>query len=223
MLRPSERAPGLLVGDGVTIAEDAMIGGNAVIHKGTSIGTGCVVGDCAVIGRQPLLGSLSSAPRDPAPPAIVEEGAAVLAGAMVLAGARVARGSIVADQAELRERAVLGEESVLGRGSQIDNDVVVGKRVRIMTNCYLTAGCVIEDEVFIGPGVVTTNDNAMGRPDEGDRLEGIAFRRGCQVGGGVVICPGVEIGEQAYVAAGAVVTRNVAPGSRVMGVPAQEG
>jgi acetyltransferase-like isoleucine patch superfamily enzyme len=152
---------------------------------------------------------------------VLEEGAAVLAGAVVLAGAIVRSGAIVADQAQLRERAVLGHESVLGRGSAIDNDVLVGRRVRIQTNCYITAGSLVEDEAFIGPGVVTTNDNSMGRMDEGAALDGVAFRRGCRVGGGVVICPGVEIGADAYVAAGAVLTRDVGPGQRVMGVPAR--
>ncbi len=220
-LRHSDRAPGLLVGAGVHIADEVEIGGNAVIHDGSQIGSGCLIGDCAVIGRQSRLGPLSSAPRDAAPAVVIEEGAAVLAGAVVLAGATVRRGAIVADQAQLRERAVLGEESVLGRGSSVDNDVVIGRRVRIQTLCYITAGCVIEDGVFIGPGVVTTNDNRMGDPRTQAELAGVTFRRACRVGGGAVLCPGVEIGEQAYVAAGAVVTRDVAPGETVMGVPAR--
>ena len=220
-LQSSELAPGLLVGDGVEIAPDASIGGNVVIHPGTRIAAGCAVGDCAVIGKPPHLGPLSSAPRRDSPPAVLEDGSAVLSGAVVLAGAVVGRGAIVADQAQLRERAVLGEESVLGRGSAVDNDVVIGRRVRIQSNCYITAGSLIEDEVFIGPGVVTTNDNAMGRGGDDDPLLGAIFRRGCRIGGGVVICPGVELGEDAYVAAGAVVTRDVPARRRVMGVPAR--
>ena len=221
-LESSDRAPGLLVGEGAEIADDAALGGNVVIHAGTRIGSGCTVGDGAVIGKPPHLGPLSSAPRDDSPPAVLAEGAAVLAGAVVLAGARVEPGAIVADQAQLRERAVLGEGSVLGRGSAVDNDVVVGRQVRIQTNCYITGGSVVEDEAFIGPGVVTTNDNTMGRLSEpAEPMEGVAFRRGCRVGGGVVICPGLEIGADAYVAAGAVVTRDVAAGATVMGVPAR--
>jgi acetyltransferase-like isoleucine patch superfamily enzyme len=75
--------------------------------------------------------------------------------------------------------------------------------------------------VFLGPGVLTTNDDTMGRHGPGISLEGPVFRRACRVGGGVVLVPGVVIGEEAYVAAGAVVTRDVAPRSVVMGVPAR--
>jgi acetyltransferase-like isoleucine patch superfamily enzyme len=75
--------------------------------------------------------------------------------------------------------------------------------------------------VFIGPGVVTTNDDTMGRHPAGDPLRGALLRRGCRVGGGAVLVPGVEIGEEAFVAAGAVVTRDVGPREVVMGVPAR--
>jgi acetyltransferase-like isoleucine patch superfamily enzyme len=214
-------APGLLIGERVEIAPDASIGGNAVLHAGTRIGSGCTVGDCAVIGRPPTLGPLSSASREAPAATTLEDEAAVLAGAVVLAGATVRKGAVVGDQAQLRERAILGEQSVLGRGSAVDNDVVIGGRVRIQTNCYVTAASVVEDEVFIGPGVVTTNDNTIGRVDSLQFLEGVTFRRGCRIGGGVVICPGVEIGAAAFVAAGAVVTRDVPAEATVMGVPAR--
>src|SRR5919204_3724327 len=114
-LYPSDRAPGLLVGEGVHISDDAEIGGNVVIYAGTRIGSGCTVGDCAVIGRFPTLGPLSSAPRERPVAAILEDGASVLAGAVVLAGAKVAAGAIVADPAQLPERSGLGAEALPGR------------------------------------------------------------------------------------------------------------
>jgi acetyltransferase-like isoleucine patch superfamily enzyme len=73
----------------------------------------------------------------------------------------------------------------------------------------------------VGPGVVTTNDDTMGRHDRDYPLRGAVLRRGSRVGGGVVLTPGVVVGEDAYVAAGAVVTRDVAPRTVVMGVPAK--
>ncbi len=86
---------------------------------------------------------------------------------------------------------------------------------------YVTAGSVVEDDVFLGPGVLTTNDDTMGRHARGEPLRGPVFRRACRVGGGVVLVPGVEIGEEAFVAAGALVTRDVGPRQVVMGVPAR--
>jgi acetyltransferase-like isoleucine patch superfamily enzyme len=93
--------------------------------------------------------------------------------------------------------------------------------VLIQTGVYVTGGSLVEDEVFLGPGVVTTNDNAMGRHPRGEPLRGPVFRRACRVGGGVAVLPGVEIGEEAFVAAGAVVTRDVGPSQVVIGVPAR--
>ena len=80
---------------------------------------------------------------------------------------------------------------------------------------------MIEEDVFVGPGVTTTNDSTMSRHAPGEPLAGPTLRRACRVGGGVVLCPGVELGEEAFVAAGAVVTRDVPARAVVMGVPAR--
>ncbi|HEY2636317.1 MAG TPA: DapH/DapD/GlmU-related protein, partial [Solirubrobacteraceae bacterium] len=80
---------------------------------------------------------------------------------------------------------------------------------------------VVEDDVFVGPGAMTTNDSAMGRHPRGEALRGVLLRRACRIGGGVVLTPGVEVGEEAFVAAGAVVTQDVAPRAVVRGVPAR--
>jgi acetyltransferase-like isoleucine patch superfamily enzyme len=93
--------------------------------------------------------------------------------------------------------------------------------VKVQTACYLTAFSVVEDDVFVAPGVTTTNDNAMGRHERGAQLQGATLRRGCRVGAGSILLPGIEVGEEAFVAAGAVVTRDVEPRTLVMGVPAK--
>jgi acetyltransferase-like isoleucine patch superfamily enzyme len=86
---------------------------------------------------------------------------------------------------------------------------------------YLTGAAIVEDDVFIGPGVMSTNDDTMDRHPPGQSLRGPVLRRACRVGGGVTLTPGVVIGEEAFVAAGAVVTRDVSPRTVVMGVPAR--
>jgi acetyltransferase-like isoleucine patch superfamily enzyme len=121
----------------------------------------------------------------------------------------------------VRERTAIGDESVVGRGVSVDNDVTVGDRVSMQTGAYVTAWSVVEDDVFIAPGVILTNDPTAGRRPAGMDLRGATLRRGCRIGGGAVLLPGVEVGEEAFVAAGAVVTRDVAPGALVMGVPAR--
>lgn len=207
---------------GPHIPADAEVGEHVVVHEGTAIGSGCVFQDHAVVGKPPKLGGRSTASREAPPPAVLGDGVAVCAGAVILAGANVGDGCVVGDQAQVRERSQIGTQTVVGRGSAVDNDVTIGDRVSIQTNCYITAGTVIEDDVFVGPGVTLTNDNTMSRHPKGDPPQAPVLRRACRVGGGSVICPGVEVGEEAFVAAGAVVTRDVEPRAVVAGVPARK-
>jgi acetyltransferase-like isoleucine patch superfamily enzyme len=93
--------------------------------------------------------------------------------------------------------------------------------VRLQTNAYITAWSVVEDDVFVAPGVVLTNDPTAGRRRGGEELRGATLRRACRIGGGAVLLPGVEVGEEAFVAAGAVVTADVPARAVVMGVPAR--
>ena len=89
----------------------------------------------------------------------------------------------------MRERSRIGAGTVIGRGSVVDNDVAVGARVRVQTSVYLTAGTLVEDDVFIGPGVTTTNDDTMSRHGPEDAAQGARLRRACRVGGGAVLTP----------------------------------
>lgn len=221
VLQPSDRAPGLLLGAGVLLHDDVTIGANVVIHAETEIATGCVIDDGAVLGRRARLAAGSSAAGVPVAPLVLDAGVTVCTQAVVFAGAHVLSGAILGDQSHVRERSRIGTGTVIGRGSQVDNDVIVGDRVSIQSMAYLTAFSVVEDDVFVGPGACTTNDDTMNRHNHSQPLRGATFRRACRIGGAAVICPGVEVGEEAFVAAGAVVTRDVPARGVVMGVPAE--
>jgi UDP-2-acetamido-3-amino-2,3-dideoxy-glucuronate N-acetyltransferase len=220
VLRPSERAPGLLLGEGVELPDDAAIGGNVVVHAGTRIGAGARLGDCCVLGKPPSLGARSTSSREEPPPAVLGDGVTVGAAAVVLAGAGIGERCVVADQAHVRERTRIGAESVVGRGASVENDVRIGARVKLQTGAYVTAWSVLEDDVFVAPGVVLTNDPTAGRRG-GEELRGALLRRACRIGGGAVLLPGVEVGEEAFVGAGAVVTRDVPARTVAFGVPAR--
>ncbi|HEX3173436.1 MAG TPA: DapH/DapD/GlmU-related protein [Solirubrobacterales bacterium] len=136
-------------------------------------------------------------------------------------GVEIGAGALIGDHAQIREGAEIGAGSTVGSFASIDPGVRLGRRVSVQTRCYLAGGSTVEDDVFIGPGVTTTNDDTMGRHAAGEPLRGALLRRACRIGGGVVICPGVEVGEEAFVAAGAVVVADVPARGVVMGVPAR--
>ncbi len=219
-LSADAKAPGLVLGANVRVGENVVFGAHVVVHAGTTIGDGCTIEDGAVLGKRPRLARGSSAKGDVAPLEL-GKGVTVCAGAIVFAGAEIGDGAILGDQCYVRERSIVGANSVIGRGSVVDNDVSVGERVKIQTNVYLTAFSTVEDDVFVGPGAMTTNDDTMGRHAPDTPLRGATLRRACRVGGGAVLTPGVEIGEEAFIAAAALVTRNVPARAVAMGVPAR--
>jgi acetyltransferase-like isoleucine patch superfamily enzyme len=221
LLRLSDRAPGLLLGPDVTLPDDAEVGAYVVIHAGTAIGAGVRIQDHAVLGKPPAFGARSKASREEPPPLVVGEGATIGAGALVAAGAAIGPAAMVGDKAHVRERTAIGRESLVGSRVSIDNDVVIGARVRIQTGAYITAFSELEDDVFVAPYVITTNDNTAGRRPREVPLRGPRLRRACRIGARAVLLPGVEVGEEAFVGAGAVVMRDVAPRSVVVGSPAR--
>jgi acetyltransferase-like isoleucine patch superfamily enzyme len=195
---------------------------SAVVFDGTVLGAGVVIEAHAVVGKQPTLGRSSTAARGSLRALVVGDGCAILAGAVVFAGSRLGDGVIVGDQACVRERVAIGDGCVVGRGALVENDVEIGARCRIQANAYVTAYSVIEDDVFIAPCAVTTNDNFMGRTERRHELRrGPTIRRGARIGAAAVLLPGIEIGEEAFVGAGAVVTRDVPPRAVVVGNPAR--
>lgn len=215
-------APGLVLSPDAEVGTGVRFGAYVVVHGPVVIGDGCTIGDHAVLGKPPSLSGRSSTATDaPLSPLRLAPGVVVSTGAVVFAGSEVGAGSIIGDQAYVRERTVIGVDSVVGRGAGVDNDVTVGDRVRLQSQTYLTAYSVVEDDVFLGPCAMTTNDDTMARHPPGTPLHGAVLRRACRIGGGAVLLPGVEIGEEAFVAAGAVVTRDVPSGKLVWGVPAR--
>jgi len=194
----------------------------ATVYPGTVLGEGVRVLENAVVGKQPTLSPRSTARREPLPPAELGPGTVVSTGAIVFAGSQIGARVILGDQSCVRERVTIGDDVVLGRGSLVENDTTVGAGTRIQAEAYITAYSTLEEDVFVAPCVVTTNDNFMGRTERRRELmKGPTIRRGARIGGGAVLCPGVEIGEEAFVGAGAVVTRDVPPRVVVVGNPAR--
>jgi acetyltransferase-like isoleucine patch superfamily enzyme len=213
---------GLLLGENVTIGKDVVFGAHVVVYDDTVIGAGCFIQDNAVLGKVPSLSPTSTAKRGELPGLVLGAGCVISTGAVVYRGTTLGAGCILGDYAGVRERCTLGERVVVGRGSVVENDTTIGDLTKIQTNVYITAYMTIEDRCFIAPCVQTTNDNFMGRTEKRHKLiKGATIRRGARVGGGVVLCPGIEIGEEAFIAAGAVVTKDAPARKVLMGAPAR--
>ena len=194
----------------------------AIVYPGTVLGDGVKVLEHAVVGKQPTLSPRSTAKREPLAPAVIGAGTVVSTGAVVFAGTAIGERVILGDQSCVRERVTVGDDVVIGRGSLVENDTTIGAMTKIQAEAYITAYSTLEEHVFIAPCVVTTNDNYMGRTEKRHGLiKGPTISRGARIGGGAILCPGIEIGEDAFVGAGAVVTKDVEPRMLVVGNPAR--
>lgn len=211
---------GAFVAPGAQLADGVRVEAGAVISDGVVVGADSLIESGAILGKQPRLRRASSAASgEPLAPLVLERGVTVCCGAVVYAGAHIGPDAILGDQCQVRERSVVGAETVVGRGSCVDFGARVGARVLIQTGVYVTGYAVVEDDVFLGPGVQMTNDHTMGRHPRGEVLRGPVVRRAARIGGGAILLPAVEVGEEAFVAAGALVSRDVAPREVVMGIP----
>jgi UDP-2-acetamido-3-amino-2,3-dideoxy-glucuronate N-acetyltransferase len=126
--------------------------------------------------------------------------------------------------------ASIGRDCNIGGHSYVESGAVIGDRVTVKNGNALWAGVTLEDGVFVGPGVVFTNDRQPRSPRlgvSGERYDGeewlapTTVRRGATLAAGAVILPGLTVGEFAFVGAGAVVTRDVAAHALVLGNPAR--
>ena len=212
-----------VIGPGVTIGEGSMIGHHVVIHEDALLGARCRVDDHAVIGKQPMRAA-RSATTDPRrqPGAYLADDVIIGTGAVLYAGSRIASRVLVADLATVREDVTVGEGTIVGRGVAIENGTSVGARCKLETNAYITAYSTIGDDVFVAPGVLTSNDRFLGRTEERfAQFGGPTVSRGARLAVGAILLPGVQVPSEAVVGAGAVLTRDAQEGKVHTGVPAR--
>ena len=194
------------------------MGGNVVIHAGTTIGEGVTIQDGAIVGKPPKLGARSVASAEPPLPAAIGDGAAVCAARWCLPERRLAPAPWSATRPRCASGSMIGAETVIGRGAR-STTTSRSEPGQGADQLLRHGGHSDRGRRLVGPGVTLTNDNTMGPT--------LAHRTPCSaprllVGGGAVICPGIEIGEEAFVGAGAVVTADVPARAVVVGVPAKQ-
>ena len=139
----------------------------------------------------------------------------------LVATPRVGEGTRIWAYVNVLEGATIGRDCNICDRCFIENDVVVGDRVTVKCGVSLYDGVVLEDDVFVGPDVSFSND---ARPRSGRRLvthPRTLVRSGASLGAGVVLLPGVTVGQSAMVGAGSLVTRDVPDFALVYGSPAR--
>lgn len=187
----------------------------AIVMANVDLGAGTIVGPFAVVGVAPR------GKRDGELPLVIGPGSVIRAHTTIYAGSTIGARLQTGQGASIREDNVIGDDVSVGTHASLEFGNRIGSRVRVHTGCFLEL-TTIEDDVFLGPHVVFTDDPHPQCPAYLDCVRGGVVRRRARVGANSTILPGVEIGEDALVGAGSVVRKPVAARSVVAGNPAVE-
>ena len=196
--------------------------GPSIILGESLIGEGTIVDQQVYVGY-PKRSKLLSNPKG------LEELDALSSGSRIGSRCVIRSQTIIYEEAEIgdkvemghgvmiREGSKIGSNTRIGSFTQLDGMVTIGSNVNIQSRVYLPHLTVIEDDVFIGPCTIITND----RYPVGKRLSGVRIERGAIIGAGAILIAGIRVSEGAVVAAGAIVTQDVPANKVVVGVPAR--
>jgi UDP-2-acetamido-3-amino-2,3-dideoxy-glucuronate N-acetyltransferase len=131
---------------------------------------------------------------------------------------KIGKGTVVWSFAVIREDVIIGDNCVIGSGAYIGRHCRIGNNVRIQDKAHITERMVIEDNVFIGQGVVTIDDRYPEVNNPEYEFQPPYFEKGCSIGANATILPGVRIGCGALIGAGTVITKDVSPDTVIYGV-----
>ncbi len=152
---------------------------------------------------------------------VIGPAAMIRSHSVIYAGNRIGSGFQTGHGALVREDNVIGDNVSIGTNSIIEHHVTIGNGVRLHSNVFVPEYSVLEDDCWLGPNVVVTNARYPRSPFTKDELAGAHIERGAKIGANVTLLPGVRIGRDALVGAGAVVTADVPAGAVVVGNPAR--
>ena len=212
-----------VIGANVKLGKGCKLGNHVVIHADTVVGDTVRIDDHASLGKVPMKAANSATTKDQElPPLTIGELSIVGTGVIVYRGAVIDAKVLMADLCTVRENVTVGRGTIVGRGVTVENFCSVGRYCKLESECYICAYSTLEDRVFIAPGVVTSNDNFVGRTQERFKhFKGVTVKKGGRIGAGSVTLPGVTIHEDGLVAAGSTVTKDVPARTLVVGKPAR--
>ncbi len=193
-----------------------------VIAEGVTVGAGVEIFPGAFLGKEPKGAGATARLPVFERRIVVGAGCSIGPHAVIFYDVEIGEGTLLGDGASIREQGRVGSRCILSRYVTLNYNVRVGDRSKIMDMTHVTGNTTIGSDVFVSTMVAMTNDNAMGKAGyhEG-AIRGPTIEDGAMIGANASLLPGVVIGARAVVGAGSVVTRDVAPGVTVMGVPAR--
>jgi len=207
-------------------SKEVTISKSATLYGKNSIGEGSRIMENVILGYpdRHLLNKVEEERKGienyPYQGVIIGENALIRSGAIIYCNVRTGDNFQTGHNVLIRENTSIGDNVLIGTNVVIEGSTIIGNRVSIQSNVYIPANSVVEDFVFIGPNAVLTNDKYPLREEESE-LKGPVLRKGASIGANSTILPGIEIGEGAMVAAGALVTKHVAPWTLAIGSPAR--
>lgn len=191
-----------------------MTSGDATVLEGVELGQGVVLRPPCIVGEPARGQQVGQVPTRIGAGSVIRSFTVVYAGALL--GERVQTGH----GALIREGNVVGDDSSIGSYAVLEGRCTIGKRVRIHSQCFLES-VTMGDDVFVGPGVIFTDDPHPPCPKFVECGQGVVVESGAKIGGGVVLLPGVTVGARALIGGGSVVTKDVPPHAVVVGNPAR--
>lgn len=203
----------------VELAEGVVIEENALIHGPCTIGKNTMINRGAIVGYSNIKRTRGEARQE----TFLGNNAFVGINAIIYRGCRIGDDSSVYHGVVMRENTDVGEQTNIGHYCVIEGYGSIGSHCSIWGQSHITAFSTIEDYVFAAPFLMTTNDPMMDyrRPWISKGHKGATIRKAARLGASVTLLPGIVIGKEAMVAAGAVVTKDVPDYAIVMGVPAK--
>ena len=201
------------------IHESSKIYGNSTIGEGTIILENVILGYPEHSILMEIMGQNKNIEDCDFPGCNIGSNSIIRPGSTIFSNVKTGNNFKTGHNILIRERTTIGDNVLVGSNVIIDGNVTIGNNVSIQGNAYIPTNVVIEDNVFIGPCAVLTNDKYPVRKEY--ELQGPILRKGTSVGANATILPGVEIGEGAMVAGGALVTNDVPPWKLAIGFPAK--
>jgi len=212
-----------VIHDGVTIEDDVIIHDFVVIYSNTIIKHGVEIFDHCVLGKLPTSPGITSRQlKNNYDTLVIGDNSVLCPNVVIYTGTKIGSRNLLGDFCSIREECTIGDNCIISRNVSVNYNTEIGNNTKIMDNTHITGNMKIGNNVFISVLVATTNDNTMGRMEyDENHVKGAIIEDNVTVGAAANILPGVKLGFNSIIGAGALVTKDVPNSKVVMGIPAK--